>query len=590
MSRSFGERLDSEKAEVSVKLSQIAIYLDERLEDETDDTLRLQRTLDYLKAQYDLGNHYKLLLPPDTLKISSTLTLKQVKGVTIEGSGKGVTIIENTGVGNAFEIGVMESDSWDEALKTVVNLKNVSIKGNVNSGHGLKIHSVGSVIEGCSFDYHGKIGLYSNGLSFLRVLNSDFTYNKIGIYARWSTNFDGIHITHNTMLGGYLGEACKITNSLVEWQCPPSGCGPRLPGLIIKGGTLHQAIVQNTYLEHDYFYIGYNQTLDPETGTFGAGRIENGNTILDNCVISDQSIVYIDSGNLSVKSVSFPGSNFGIQPMRTYAQYTTVGLTPPKITYDLGTEKLNIGRSSSFFYAPTTQKNIINNPSFYGISSKDTGNNTELVMPYGWKVRDHLWKDSDFNLNLTHVTDVPAWSIMQTALKYDLPIVPTGLEIPKLTYDFMVEEGKIYYLSFDYKTTGTCLYVVEGLVTGENYLHTDYKIGGIERKYDSFDSPVWARRIKSFKAQKTETVRLIFQSEVKAIGRGFTITNVCISEDGGLSKPEKGMFIGTFPTAGNWKVGDVVYNSSPSASTPTEKWLRVTDGSSNVLGTDWIAK
>ena len=46
----------------------------------------------------------------------------------------------------------------------------------------------------------------------------------------------------------------------------------------------------------------------------------------------------------------------------------------------------------------------------------------------------------------------------------------------------------------------------------------------------------------------------------------------------------------TVPTKGYWKVGDMVYNSTPSASSPTAYWLRVTSGSSNVLGTDWIAK
>lgn len=585
----LGERLDSEKADVGVKLSQIAIYLDNRLEGETDDTLRLQRALDYLKVQYDLGNHYKLILPPNTLKISSPLTLKLVKGATIEGSGKGVTIIENTGTSNAFEVGVMGTDLWDEALKTLVTLKNLTIKGNQNSGHGLVIHSVGSVIENCSFEYNGKIGLYSNGLSYLRVSASDCKENKIGFYAHWSVYFDKMHVTANSVLGGYLGESCKIINSLIEWQKPKSGYGPRLPGLIIKG-SLHQALVQNCYLEHDYFYIGYNQSLNPETCTFGTGRIENENAILDNCVLSDQSILYIDSGNLSVKSVSFPGSNFGIQPMRTYAQYTTVGLTPPKITYDLGTEKLNIGRSSSFFYVPTTQRNLITNPSFYGIESKSTGTNTVLDLAYGWMYRDHLWNAPNFNVDMRQVTDVPTWSPMKTALKYEIFSTIGGNEIPKYTYDSQVEEGKVYFVSFDYKTTGDCLYVAEGLTSGENYLHTDYVIGGTTRKYDSFNSPVWARRIKAFRAKKTETVRLMFQAEVRKVGRGFTITNVCISEDGGVAIPEKGLFKGSIPSSGTWKIGDVVYNDVPTAETPTEKWLRVTNGTTNVLGTDWIAK
>jgi hypothetical protein len=44
------------------------------------------------------------------------------------------------------------------------------------------------------------------------------------------------------------------------------------------------------------------------------------------------------------------------------------------------------------------------------------------------------------------------------------------------------------------------------------------------------------------------------------------------------------------PTSGYWTIGDIVYNLTPTANTPTVYWVRVTDGSENVLGTDWIAK
>lgn len=44
------------------------------------------------------------------------------------------------------------------------------------------------------------------------------------------------------------------------------------------------------------------------------------------------------------------------------------------------------------------------------------------------------------------------------------------------------------------------------------------------------------------------------------------------------------------PTTGEWIVGDVVINTAPTAAVPTEKWLRVTNGTGNILGTDWIAK
>ncbi len=45
-----------------------------------------------------------------------------------------------------------------------------------------------------------------------------------------------------------------------------------------------------------------------------------------------------------------------------------------------------------------------------------------------------------------------------------------------------------------------------------------------------------------------------------------------------------------YPTTGTWYVGQFVRNTAPTASTPTQGWLRVTNGTSNVLGTDWIAK
>ena len=44
------------------------------------------------------------------------------------------------------------------------------------------------------------------------------------------------------------------------------------------------------------------------------------------------------------------------------------------------------------------------------------------------------------------------------------------------------------------------------------------------------------------------------------------------------------------PSAGFWYPGDYVRDTTPTASAPTEGWLRVTMGSGNVLGTDWIAK
>ena len=55
----------------------------------------------------------------------------------------------------------------------------------------------------------------------------------------------------------------------------------------------------------------------------------------------------------------------------------------------------------------------------------------------------------------------------------------------------------------------------------------------------------------------------------------------------------------SYPTSGIWHVGDYVKNTVPTASTPTQGWLRVTNtntaGTNGVpnnyaLGTDWIAK
>lgn len=49
------------------------------------------------------------------------------------------------------------------------------------------------------------------------------------------------------------------------------------------------------------------------------------------------------------------------------------------------------------------------------------------------------------------------------------------------------------------------------------------------------------------------------------------------------------------PSSGEWKKGDFVRNSSPSelGTAPNKYvilgWLRITDGSANVLNTDWVA-
>jgi hypothetical protein len=43
-------------------------------------------------------------------------------------------------------------------------------------------------------------------------------------------------------------------------------------------------------------------------------------------------------------------------------------------------------------------------------------------------------------------------------------------------------------------------------------------------------------------------------------------------------------------TGGTWQIGQTITNTAPSAGTPTAYWLRVTNGTGNVVGTDWIAK
>jgi hypothetical protein len=49
------------------------------------------------------------------------------------------------------------------------------------------------------------------------------------------------------------------------------------------------------------------------------------------------------------------------------------------------------------------------------------------------------------------------------------------------------------------------------------------------------------------------------------------------------------------PSSGTWKKGDLVRNSSPSelGTAPNKYvilgWMRITDGSANVLNTDWVA-
>lgn len=51
----------------------------------------------------------------------------------------------------------------------------------------------------------------------------------------------------------------------------------------------------------------------------------------------------------------------------------------------------------------------------------------------------------------------------------------------------------------------------------------------------------------------------------------------------------------TAPTSGTWKQGDFVRNSAPvEAGAASSKyvitgWIRVTDGDTNVLNTDWLA-
>ncbi len=44
------------------------------------------------------------------------------------------------------------------------------------------------------------------------------------------------------------------------------------------------------------------------------------------------------------------------------------------------------------------------------------------------------------------------------------------------------------------------------------------------------------------------------------------------------------------PTKGTFKIGDRVVNTKPTAANPIGYWLRVTDGNTHVLDTDWIAK
>lgn len=49
-------------------------------------------------------------------------------------------------------------------------------------------------------------------------------------------------------------------------------------------------------------------------------------------------------------------------------------------------------------------------------------------------------------------------------------------------------------------------------------------------------------------------------------------------------------YAAAMPASGTWKTGDVVWNTAPSVANPVGYWLRVTDGSGNVLDTDWVAK
>ncbi|WP_206464351.1 glycosyl hydrolase family 28-related protein [Ligilactobacillus pobuzihii] len=57
----------------------------------------------------------------------------------------------------------------------------------------------------------------------------------------------------------------------------------------------------------------------------------------------------------------------------------------------------------------------------------------------------------------------------------------------------------------------------------------------------------------------------------------------------GLSDRQTSVSAGEVPQKGTWKTGTIVYNEAPSVDHPTLCWVRITNGSSNVLGKDWIS-
>ena len=93
-----------------------------------DDTDEIQDALDLEQDVY---------LPPGTYKITASLTVPIVEGMTIRGAGQELTEIKNTSSSGADAVKLVGTGSSAGTRVAYVTLSDMTIRGNADSGHGV---------------------------------------------------------------------------------------------------------------------------------------------------------------------------------------------------------------------------------------------------------------------------------------------------------------------------------------------------------------------------------------------------------------------------------------------------------------------
>ncbi|WP_373836121.1 BppU family phage baseplate upper protein [Jeotgalibaca arthritidis] len=428
----LGERLDSEKAEVSTKLTDIAINVRDfgaKGDGVTDDTIALQNAIN---KSVGLG---KVYLPKGIYMFSS---LDIPSNVTVEGNSKYNTTLKIVEGGQGIRI-----IGTKENIVSYVKLKDVKIVGSSNNVSGIKISCASHILLERVIARENDYGCILAFAWLITVTNSEFRNNRL----------DGFIADKSFGTGSLTNDQNAVT---IENNCSFNSNGRR--GITWIGGRSNK--IHNGNFEgngSEAIYLASVYVFSIKDSYFEQNGVANIKPTITLDIVDNRNSysVLIDNNFLQGSNLQSPSATYGIQVLHS----GVAGRTDVMIQ--------NNGFSNNFlgsiFLASGTSAFITNN--------YKSGTDASLIVGSGKAVTlDYVF------------TDTPRINLKGGTLTLD------GLEVPKLSDNLVTpneaSRNRIYALRSTENTADDKLYF-SAKDTAGTYIF--YEIPKSIDKYTNYD-------------------------------------------------------------------------------------------------------